>query len=99
MFKKGTRMIFIHNNQPAYEKLNDEVDGLWVCLFGMYLVKEQHTDPKTGEMYWVDVSYPESDLPLYRKDGSLNRTGFKWTDEMVLKYFKDIMIFELDGFL
>jgi|ERR1044072_2096947 hypothetical protein len=93
MFRKGFRLIYKHNNQPAYEKLNDDKDGLWVALNGFYLVKEQKTDPKTGEIYWEDVSYPESDLPLYRKDGSLNRTGFKWNDEMVAKHFAGIMIF------
>lgn len=94
MFKKGTRLTFIHNNQPAYEKLNDDEDnGLWVCLFGKYVVKEQHFNVETGEMEVVYVSYPESDLPMFKNDGSLNRSGFKWSDEMVKRWYGDIMRF------
>jgi hypothetical protein len=90
MFSVGTKLLFKHNLQPAYEKVGED---LWVCLYGKYLVKEKHLNEKTGEMEDIDVSYPESDLPLLRKDGSLNRSGFKWSDEMVTKFYSDIMIF------
>jgi hypothetical protein len=99
MFRKGTRLIYRHNDQPAYEKLNDDEDGLWVALNGFYLVKEEVFNEKTGEMEEVYVSFPETDLPLYKKDGNLNRTGFKLNDKMVMNYFKDIMDFEIDAFM
>jgi hypothetical protein len=97
MFKKGTRLIFKNNNQPAYEKLGDKDDAWWVCLYGNYWVKEHHLNPESGELEEVHVKYSESDLPLFRKDGSLNRSGFRWTDEMVQRWYGDIMIFNFDG--
>lgn len=90
MITVGTRLLFKHNLQSAYEKVGED---LWVCLFGKYLVVEQHLNEQTGKMEPVDVFYPESNLQMFKKDGSLNRTGFKWSDEMVRKYYGDIMVF------
>ena len=30
---------------------------------------------------------PETEKPLYRKDGTLNRFGFRWTDQQVKENF------------
>jgi hypothetical protein len=90
MFNIGTELVFKHTNQPAYQKVGTD---LWVCLFGKYVVKEQHLSESSGKLEDVYVSYPESDLPMFKNDGSLNRTGFKWSDEMVFKFYGDIMKF------
>lgn len=93
MFKRGTKMFWKSTNQPAYEKVGDDELDWWVSLDSKFLKEETKLDEKTGERYKTHVAYPESEKPLYKNDGSLNRFGFKWTDKQVEDYYKGIMNF------
>jgi hypothetical protein len=87
MFKTGTKMYWKSTNKPAYEKLNDKDFGTWVSLDSTYVVREMVND----EM--VDVVHPETEKPLYRNDGTLNRFGFRLTDQQVHDYYNGFMNF------
>jgi len=94
MFNSGTKMFWKNTGKPAYEKVGNDACDWWVSLDSFFVVKTQQLDEKTGEMLWVHETHPESEKPLYKADGSLNRFGFKWPDEQVYDYYKDIMTFE-----
>jgi len=87
-FRKGTKMLYKSDNTPAYEKLDDEDFGLWVTLNSKYLVEVKKGKDVDNELR------PESDKPLYDRNKRLNRFGWRWTDEQVLNYYKNIMYFE-----
>lgn len=80
-FRKGDKMFWKNSNTPAYEKVGDNDFDWWVSLDSKYLVETVHE------------LRPETEKPLYRKDGTLNRFGFKWTDDQVYEYYKSFMNF------
>jgi len=88
-YKKGTRMFWKKDCTPAYMKLDDEDFGWWVALDSNYLVEVKEGNKVVGH----DLK-PESDKPLYDRNGRLNRYGWRWTDEQVWDYYKDLMFFK-----
>jgi len=86
-FPVGTKMYWKSSNTLAYEKIG-EIE--WVSLDSNYLVEKFN---EKREMY--HEIRPESEKPLYRLDGKLNRFGWKWPDDMVYKFYKSFMNFKL----
>jgi hypothetical protein len=91
MFPIGTKIVYNYKNKLAYEKVGE---NLWVALDAYFYVTEQHLNPENNKMENVDVKYWERDTPMFKKDGSLNHTGFKWSDDMVKKYFETFATFK-----
>jgi hypothetical protein len=90
MFKKGTKMYWKNSNLPAFEKLGDNEFDWWVSLDSKYLVEK--INPLTNEKEYEQKL--ETEKPLYNKEGRLNRFGFKWTDQQVFDYYRNIMNFK-----
>lgn len=80
IYKKGS--VAYLNNVALYQKVDDEYFGLWVALNSTYVVEEIINNEKIYHLH------KESEKPLFKKDGSLNRFGFKWSDDMIQKTYK-----------
>ena len=92
-FPKGTKLYWKKDNTPAYEKLSDDEWSWWVSLDSKYL-KEVTDNTDTKEKIYE--LRPESEKPLYKNNGDLNRFGFRWTDNQVCKEYSGYMLFEFN---
>lgn len=93
-FFKGSKMLWKSTGLPAFEKLDDNEWGNWVSLDSTYLVERKVVDPVTKKETSEYDLKPESEKPLYNKEGRLNRYGFKWPDKQVFEHYKGFMNFE-----
>lgn len=70
------------NGNVIYRKITEGELAWWVCETSNYLLEivndknEKHFELRS-----------EKEKPLYKKDGTLNRFGFKWTDQQVKNNF------------
>lgn len=90
-YKKGTLMLWKSTGQPAYEKLDNDDWGTWVCLFSNYLVEGKEIVNSKEETTFT--LRPESEKPLYNSKGQFNRFGFTNTDEGTYQSYKGIFTF------
>lgn len=85
--------------KPAYQKLGDAECDWWVSLDSTFVTESEELNPLNKKMETVYTLRPESDKALYKKDKKgnvttdLNRFGFRWTDQQVYEYYKDVMTF------
>jgi hypothetical protein len=86
--KRGTVMLWKHNKQLAFEKIDDEEVGWWVSLDSTYNVEVYKDKEKSY------VVRPESEKPLYNEKSALNRYAFKWSDKQVFDYWLKNIAYE-----
>lgn len=64
-----------------YKKLTDDICSWWVCQNSFYLVPVI----KDGEL--THERHPESEKPLFKENGELNRWSFKMPDTQVREHY------------
>ena len=70
------------NENVIYKKITEGELGWWVCETSNYLL--EIADNKNEKHFELRS---EKEKPLYKKDGTLNRFGSKWTDQQVKENF------------
>ena len=83
VIKETTVYVSKDKIQPDIEDLTVDDDQIDLTKYTKKIVKE-----KTHELL------PESEKPLYKKNGDLNRFGFRWTDNQVWEEYSNYMLFE-----
>lgn len=106
-FYKGAKLVD-KNGVEKWEKVEDEEWGWWVCLDSYFLVTKEvvRQEWKPAMSKYVDVvekvdeRHPESEKYLFKKDekgndikNEFNRWSFRWTDEQVYNYYKELYNF------